>query len=49
MVEREKFQNQDKSYIAKGYKPALSMNEGYADVIYLETRELVEAKKTSRY
>ena len=45
MVEREKFQNQDESYIAKGYKPALSMNEGYADVIYLETRELVEAKK----
>ena len=29
----------------KGYKTALSMNEGYADVIYLETRELVEAKK----
>ena len=45
MVEREKFQNQDVSYVAKGYKPALSMNEGYADVIYLETRELVEAKK----
>lgn len=45
MVEREKFQNQDVSYVAKGYKPALSMNEGYADVIYLETRELIEAKK----
>ena len=45
MVEREKFQNQEASYVAKGYKPALSMNEGYADVIYLETRELVEAKK----
>lgn len=45
MVEREKFQNHDISYTAKGYRPTLSMNEGYADVVYLETRELVEAKK----
>ena len=45
MVERDKFQQGDASYVAKGYRPALSMNEGYADVVYLETRELVEAKK----
>lgn len=45
MVERDKCQKHDESYIAKGYVPALSMNEGYADVIYLETRELAEAKK----
>ena len=41
MVERDKFQQGDASYVAKGYRPALSMNEGYADVVYLETRELV--------
>ena len=45
LVERDKFKNKDASYIAKGYRPFLSMNEGYADVTYLETRELVEAKK----
>ena len=31
--------------IAKGYKPILTMNEGYADVAYEETPELIEAQK----
>ncbi|MXQ49364.1 primosomal protein DnaI [Streptococcus pneumoniae] len=43
--ERRKFQDQEESYIAKGYKPILTMNEGYADVTYLETRELKEAQE----
>ncbi len=43
--ERRKFQNQEDSYIAKGYEPVLTMNEGYADVTYLETRELKEAQE----
>lgn len=45
LIERARFRNQDADYIAKGYEPVLTMNEGYADVTYLETRELVEAKK----
>ena len=43
--ERAKFENGDESYIAKGYQPILTMNEGYADVTYLETRELKEAQR----
>ncbi|HEL1584567.1 TPA: primosomal protein DnaI [Streptococcus suis] len=43
--ERNKFQSQDDSYIAKGYQPVLVMNQGYADVSYLETAELVELRK----
>ncbi|WP_438468030.1 primosomal protein DnaI [Streptococcus pluranimalium] len=43
--ERRKFQGQEDSYIAKGYEPILTMNEGYADVTYLETRELKEAQE----
>lgn len=43
--ERNKFQSQDDSYIAKGYQPVLVMNQGYADVSYLETVELVELRK----
>lgn len=43
--ERNKFQSQDASYIAKGYQPVLVMNQGYADVSYLETAELVELRK----
>lgn len=43
--ERRKFHNQEDSYIAKGYEPILTMNEGYADVTYLETRELKEAQE----
>lgn len=35
----------DPDYIAKGYKPVLTMNEGYADVAYEETPELIEAQK----
>lgn len=45
LVERQKYQLKDDSYIAKGYQPILAMNEGYADVSYLETKELVEAQK----
>lgn len=43
--ERNKFHSQDASYIAKGYQPVLVMNQGYADVSYLETAELVELRK----
>ncbi|EHI70082.1 primosomal protein DnaI [Streptococcus ictaluri] len=45
LLERKKFQTSDQTYIAKGYQPILVMNEGYADVSYLETKELVEAQK----
>lgn len=45
LLERQKYNNSDPSYIAKGYAPILVMNEGYADVSYRETRELIEAKK----
>lgn len=45
LVERQKYQTNDNAYIAKGYVPILVMNEGYADVSYLETKELIEAKK----
>lgn len=44
LVERSKCKTNDSSYIAKGYEPVLTMNEGYADVDYLETRDLIEAK-----
>ncbi|MDY4761864.1 primosomal protein DnaI [Streptococcus thoraltensis] len=43
--ERRKFQDKESSYIAKGYEPILTMNEGYADVTYLETKELKEAQE----
>ena len=43
--ERDKWLNGDEAYIAKGYKPLLIMNEGYADVSYEETAELVEAQR----
>ncbi|VTS38615.1 primosomal protein DnaI [Streptococcus porcinus] len=45
LLERQKYQTGDHSYIAKGYAPILVMNEGYADVSYQETKELVEAKE----
>ncbi len=35
----------DETYIAKGYKPVLVKNEGYADVAYEETPELIEQEK----
>ena len=43
--ERNHFLLGDPDYIAKGYKPVLTMNEGYADVAYEETPELIEAQK----
>lgn len=43
--ERNRFLLGDEAYIAKGYKPILIKNEGYADVSYEETPELVEAQK----
>ncbi|HFR3749146.1 TPA: primosomal protein DnaI [Streptococcus suis] len=43
--QRDLFVKQDESYIAKGYQPVLVMNEGYADVSYLETKELVEYRR----
>ena len=45
-LERTRFENHDQAYIAKGYQPLLVMNEGYADVAYKETKELIAAKKT---
>ncbi|EMC37442.1 primosomal protein DnaI [Streptococcus mutans] len=45
-LERTRFENHDQAYIAKGYQPLLVMNEGYADVTYKETKELIAAKKT---
>ena len=44
--ERTKFEANDEAYSAKGYQPILSMNEGYADVSYLETAALKEAQAT---
>lgn len=45
ITERQKFLTGDPSYIAQGYKPILVMNQGYADVSYQETEELLEAEK----
>lgn len=42
LVECRKVQEGDASYIAKGYEPILTMNEGYADVTYRETKALKE-------
>lgn len=43
--QRDLFIKQDQAYMAKGYQPVLIMNEGYADVSYLETEELVEYRR----
>ncbi|HEM3664716.1 TPA: primosomal protein DnaI [Streptococcus suis] len=43
--QRDLFVKQDEAYVAKGYQPVLVMNEGYADVSYLETEELVEYRR----
>ncbi|TWT11328.1 primosomal protein DnaI [Streptococcus sp. sy004] len=40
LIERQRFLSKDSAYVAKGYQPILVMNEGYADVSYLETAEL---------
>lgn len=45
LVECRKVKEGDASYIAKGYEPILTMNEGYADVIYKETRQLKEQQE----
>ena len=45
ITERDKFLRGDTDYIAKGYKPILVMNPGYADVSYEETPELIAAEK----
>ena len=45
ITERDKFLHGDTDYIAKGYKPILVMNHGYADVSYEETPELIAAEK----
>lgn len=45
ITERDKFFRGDTDYIAKGYKPILVMNHGYADVSYEETPELIAAEK----
>lgn len=45
ITERQKFLTRDPSYIAQGYRPILVMNQGYADVSYEETTELIKAEK----
>lgn len=45
ILERKRFENHANDYIAKGYQPILVMNEGYADVAYRETKELLAAQK----
>ena len=45
ITERDKFLRGDTDYIARGYKPILVMNHGYADVSYEETLELIAAEK----
>lgn len=45
LVERDRFVSKDETYLAKGYQPILVMNEGYADVSYLETAELKAQQK----
>ncbi len=45
ITERDKFLRGDTDYIAKGYKPILVKNHGYADVSYEETPELIAAEK----
>ena len=45
ITERDRFLLEDQNYIAKGYKPILVKNEGYADVSYEETPELIEQEK----
>ena len=45
ITERDKFLRGDTDYIARGYKPILVMNHGYADVSYEETPELIAAEK----
>lgn len=44
-LERDRFLSGDAAYLAKGYQPILTMNEGYADVTYQETKALVQAQK----
>ncbi len=45
LVECRKVKEGDVSYIAKGYEPILTMNQGYADVTYKETRQLKEQQE----
>ena len=45
ITERDKYLHGDTDYIARGYKPILVMNHGYADVSYEETPELIAAEK----
>ena len=45
ITERDKFLRGATDYIARGYKPVLVMNHGYADVSYEETPELIAAEK----
>ena len=45
LVECRKVKEGDDTYIAKGYEPILTMNEGYADVTYKETRQLKEQQE----
>lgn len=42
--ERQKYQTSAQDVIAEGYQPILIMNEGYADVAYLETERLLAVR-----
>ncbi|KXT78205.1 primosomal protein DnaI [Streptococcus sp. DD13] len=43
--EEAKFAAHSQDVIATGYQPILIMNEGYADVSYLETQELIDFRR----
>ncbi|EJN94960.1 primosomal protein DnaI [Streptococcus ratti] len=45
LMERDRFKSGAEDYVAKGYQPILAMNAGYADVSYLETKELKDSQK----
>ncbi|MFS1663034.1 primosomal protein DnaI [Streptococcus sp. zg-JUN1979] len=47
ITESQKFESNDKSYVAKGYQPILVMNEGYADVSYQETKGLIQTREAN--
>lgn len=44
ITESKKYAIGDAAYVAKGYRPVLIMNEGYADVVYQETEGLRSAR-----
>ncbi|WP_303977327.1 primosomal protein DnaI [Streptococcus danieliae] len=43
--ERDRYRKGEEGYLSKGYQPVLIMNQGYADVSYQKTDELIAAEK----